>query len=285
VRCAASARNWRSAGGSATAAGIDVRARLSEFFRMPRPWLSKLKPTSREAVVALLEDLRGNVAIVDLAREAGFSRFAVSRWLKGVAEPRLPDFLRLVEATSLRVLDFVAAFADPSSMPSVAAAWVERQAAREAAFARPWSHAVLRALELSSYQVLPQHQPGFLAERLGITPEEELACLQVLSRARQIHKRDRRWSVRPGVALDLRSETARLAELKAFWIDVARERLMSGAPGAFGFNLFACSEADLQALREMYLAFFQQMQARIARSSPSECVGLFSTQLLQLSRP
>src|SRR4029077_8247337 len=111
---------------------------------------------------------------VDLAREAGFSRFAVSRWLKGVAEPRLPDFLRLVEATSLRVLDFVAAFADPSSMPSVAAAWVERQAAREAAFARPWSHAVWRALELSSYQVLPQHQPGFLAERLGITPEEEL---------------------------------------------------------------------------------------------------------------
>lgn len=270
---------------AASRTGIDVRSKLSEFFRVPRPWLAKLKPASREAVIALLEDLRGNVAIVDLAREAGFSRFAVSRWLKGISEPRLPDFLRLVEASSLRVLDFVAAFTDPSAMPSVAAAWSERQAAREAAFARPWSHAVLRALELSSYEALPQHEPGFISERLGISVEEELACLQVLSRAKQIHKRDRKWSLRPGVAIDLRSEAGRVTELKAFWIDVARERLRSGAEGSFGFNLFACSEADLQALREMYLAFFQQMQARIARSTPSECVGLFSTQLLQLSRP
>jgi transcriptional regulator with XRE-family HTH domain len=276
---------WPTAAGTLQAAartGIDVRSRLDVFFQVPRPWLSQVKPSSRAGIVALLNDLRGNVAIVDLAREAGFSRFSVSRWLKGISEPRLPDFLRLVEAASLRVLDFVAAFADPAQLPSVAAIWTERQAAREAAFARPWSHAVLRALELTSYRALPQHQAGFMAARLGITPEEESACLQVLARARQIHKRERKWSVRSGVATDLRAETVRLRELKRFWLDVAQDRLTAGADGTFGFNLFACSEADLVVLREMYLAFFQQMQARIARSEPSECVALYSTQLLRL---
>jgi hypothetical protein len=45
---------------------------------------------------------------------------------------------------------------------------------------------------------------------------------------------------------------------------------------------FMLTHADLVVLREMYLAFFQQMQARIARSEPSECVALYSTQLLRL---
>jgi transcriptional regulator with XRE-family HTH domain len=279
---------WPTAAGTLQAAsrtGIDVRGSLSEFFRLPRPWLSQVKPTSRAAVVALLEDLRGNVAIVDLAREAGFSRFSVSRWLKGVAEPRLPDFLRLVEAASLRVLDFVAAFVDPSTLPSVAPLWRERLAARDAAFTRPWSHAVLRALELEPYRALPRHTPGFIAERLGISEEEERACLELLAQSRQIHRRERKWTVRPSITVDLRAETTRLRELKSFWIDVARERLLAGSDGSFGFNLFACSEADLVALRELYLAFFQDMQARIARSEPSECVALFSTQLLRLSKP
>ena len=34
----------------------------------------------------------------------------------------------------------------------------------------------------------------------------------------------------------------------------------------------------------LYLDFFQQMQALIARSEPSECVALFSTQLLPLTK-
>ena len=281
-------RCWPTAAGALQAAsrtGVDVRGKLTEFFRVERPWLSTTKPTTPAGVVALLNDLRGNVPIVDLAREGNFSRFSVSRWLKGTSEPRLPEFLRLIETASLRVLDFVAAFVDPASMPSIASAWRQRCAARDAAFTRPWAHAVLRALELSSYQALPRHEAGFVAQRLGITAEEEAACLQVLANAGQIHKRQRKWWQRSGVAIDLRAETERLRELKAFWLDVAQQRLLAGADGSFGFNLFACSEADLVALREMYLAFFQEVQARIARSEPSECVALYSTQLFRLSAP
>jgi len=281
-------RCWPTAAGMlqvASKTGIDVRAKLAAFFLVPRPWLSEVKPASRAGVVALLADLRGSVAIVDLAREAGFSRFSVSRWLQGVSEPRLPDFLRLIEAASLRVLDFVAAFVDPTLLPSIAAQWAELEAAREAAFARPWSHAVLRALELEAYRQQPRHEPGFIAARLGIAEAEERACLQVLARAHQIRRKARKWTVRDGAAVDLRAETARVRDLKAFWFSVARSRLEAGADGTFGFNLFAASEADLIALRELYLGFFQQIQARIAQSEPSECVALFGAQLLRLDAP
>jgi hypothetical protein len=77
---------------------------------------------------------------------------------------------------------------------------------------------------------------------------------------------------------------ARLRQLKAFWLDVAKERLEADHEGTFGFNLFACSAEDLVALRELYLTYFQQMQSLIACSRPSECVALFSTQIVRLDR-
>lgn len=279
-------RCWPTAAGVlriAARAGVNLRTSLDSFLRVPSPWLDQIDLASPSAVVSLLEDLRGKVAIVDVAREAGFSRFSVSRWLKGLAEPKLPQFLHLIDVLSLRLLDFLAAFVDPRQMPSVASAWSRRQAAREAAFARPWSHAVLRALELASYQALPAHEPDWIARSLGISGAEERRCLELLEQAGQIRSLDGRWSIAGDLAIDLRSEPEGLVALKAFWLKVARTRLQAGASGTFGFNLFAASEADLVALRELHVAYFQQMQARIARSEPSECVALFSTQLVRLA--
>ena len=53
---------------------------------------------------------------------------------------------------SLRLIDFIVAFTEPTKLPSLALAWQRRTAARDAAFERPWSHAVLHALELLEYQ-------------------------------------------------------------------------------------------------------------------------------------
>ncbi|MEO8179779.1 MAG: hypothetical protein ABI895_13170 [Deltaproteobacteria bacterium] len=129
----------------------------------------------------LLEDLRGRTSIGDVAERAGRSRFAVARWLKGEAEPRLPDFLRMIEATSLRALDFVASFVDPEQLPSVAASWKKLEAGRRAAFELPWSHAVLRVIELESYRSQPRHRPGAIASELGMTFEEESQCIEALT--------------------------------------------------------------------------------------------------------
>jgi hypothetical protein len=84
------------------------------FFRLPASAQGMQALKTAHGVAAALDSLRGAAATVDLARSAERSRFAVARWLKGEAEPRLPDFLRLIEASSLRLLDFLAGIIEPS---------------------------------------------------------------------------------------------------------------------------------------------------------------------------
>ena len=134
----------------------------------------------------LLDDLRGEATVVALAAGVGRTRFAVARWLRGKAQPRLPDFLRLIEATSLRALDFIACLVDPSALPSVAEPYRNLEATRRAAYDAPWSQAFLRGLELADYRALPTHQPGWLAARLQLSRHEEDSCLALLQQAGQI---------------------------------------------------------------------------------------------------
>src|SRR5688572_16704514 len=67
--------------------GRDVRAALARFYRAPPDWLADVDLGSAAGVARLLTDLRGSTPIGDLAALCGRDRFAVSRWLKGQAEP------------------------------------------------------------------------------------------------------------------------------------------------------------------------------------------------------
>ena len=261
---------------------VDVRSNLRAFFRSAHPWLDEVKLGSRAGVTSVLGQLRGGVSIVDLSRELGVSRFRVARWLKGDSEPKLPEFLALVDVLSMRLPEFVAVWVAPEQLPCLGGELSRLRAARDAAFERPWSHAVLRALELSEYRALPSHQPGFLAARLGLSPEEETLSLSLLERAGQVRRARGRYEPTRIEAIDLRSEVDRLRQLKAFWLDVAKQRLTQGHEGVFGFNLFAVSAHDLAQIRELYLKFYQEVSALIARSDTSECVALWCAQLVRL---
>ena len=74
---------------------VALRPALAGFYVRAPAWLSSAKRVSSPAAVAtFLRDQRGRTPIVELAAATKLSRFALSRWLKGDAEPRLPDFLR-----------------------------------------------------------------------------------------------------------------------------------------------------------------------------------------------
>ncbi len=280
-----SRRRWPTASKTLWAAGrvgIDVRAALGRFFRAPPSWLGHIEPSSPEAVSLLLEDLRGNASIGDLAERAGRSRFAVGRWLRGDAEPRLPDFLRMIEAASLRMLDFIAALVDPNRLPSARQPWARLVAARRAAYEMPWSHAVLRALELEDYSRLEEHRPGWIAERVGMPASEESGALEILARAGQIRKESGRWLVDEVRTVDTSSEPERDRELKSFWSSVASARVRAGSTGLFSYNLFTVSESDLARLRELHLAYFRALRGIVANSEPPERVVLANVQLFGL---
>jgi hypothetical protein len=263
--------------------GTDVKSALADFYRTSPAWFAEVELASPAGVARLLDDLRGRTSIVDLSLAVGRSRFAVARWLSGAAEPKLPEFLRLVDKSSLRLLEFVAAFTDPSRLPSVARAWQEHEAARRAAYDVPWTQAVLRALELSDYTKLDSHRPGWISERIGISLEEEQRCLDILLRTGQVFADERgRLCLREVMALDTRRDLAAEMRVKRWWTELALARLSGGTEGVFSYNVFAVSEADLRRIQDLYRAYFRQVRSIIAQSEPSERVVLATLQLLSL---
>lgn len=264
--------------------GRKLEPALAAFYRARSGVSVKTDLASARGVAAFLDDLRGQIAVVDLARAAKRSRFAVARWLKGEAEPRLPDFLRLVECASLRLLDFIACFIDPSTLPSIAKPWRELETARRAAYEMPWSHAVLRVIELSAYRKLRAHEPGFIAERLRISRDEEERCVALLLETGQVKKRGKRLIPGAALTVDTRGDAARSRQAKVFWTSVALERIEAGAEGTFSYNLFSVSRADLERIRELHRAYFRELRRIVAASEPAECIALANVHLLELGQ-
>ena len=261
-----------------------ARAALAEFMKRAPGWLAARDPFAPAGIAALLRELRGKTPIGVLAARTGLNRYSIGRWLKGTAQPKLPELLCLVEAASLRLLDFVATLVDPSKIPALAGAWHKLQRAREVAYEAPWSHAVLRALELDAYrQVSAGAASALLARQLGLTPAEVERGLHALSESGQIRRVRGKWQVERVIAVDTGAEPVRARALKHAWTQVAAERLGRGVPGHYGYSVFAISRKDLGALQELHLQYVRAMQSLIAESDPAECVALYCTQLVDLS--
>jgi hypothetical protein len=262
--------------------GIDLQAALRRFFKTPPAWLDDTDLASPSGVAQLLENLRGRTSVMDLARATGKSRFALARWLRGDSEPRLPDFLLLVDKLSLRLLDWIACLIDPATLPSLERAWRELEAGRRSAYDLPWTQAVLRTLELTDYRALGKHRPGWIAERIGISSDEERECLELLAQTGQIALRRGRWELREVTAVDTRPDAEAEHRVKQWWSRLALERLGNLESGLLSYNVFAVSESDLARIRELQIAYFRQMRGIIAQSTPSERVVLASLSLVAL---
>lgn len=89
-----------------------------------------------------------------------------------------------------RLVEFITLFVPPETLPSLRPLAGELSAQRRVAYELPWSHAVLRALELRSYRAGPKHVPGVIAAAIGVDVGGVLYSLctransNVLARAR-----------------------------------------------------------------------------------------------------
>lgn len=284
------AYTWESGRGFPTAAqalwvarkvGVDLEAALQRFYVVAPPWLEQTDVATAEGVAALLRDLRGKTTLVELARSSDKTRFAISRWLKAESEPRLNEFFQLVECSSLRLVDWIEALVDPEQMPSIRGRWQSMVVARRLAYDAPWTQAVLRALELEEYRRLSQPAPGWIARRIGIDIAEEQRSLELLARAGQIRKAGQRWELVEAMALDVRKDPEAAARLRGFWGHVAAARTEQGLRGTM-YTLCGVSARDLERLRELQKAYFNQVRTIIAQSQPVERVVLSLVQMLDL---
>lgn len=263
--------------------GLDLRAALERFYgHETRQWLEEHERLSTvEATAAFLRDLKGRTPTTELARQAGLSRYAVTRWLSGQTQPRLPDFFTLMEAASLRLVDFMTSFVPPEAIPAVMPMWRRLEARRAGAGQFPWTQAVLRTLEVAEYLTLRRHEEGWISRRLGIPLEEEVRCIEHLLLTGQIEAVRGRYRAVP-LAVDTRRSPGIGQALKAHWAKVGVERIEAGAPGQFSYNVFTCSAADFEKIREAHLAYYRTLRQIVAASSPDEHVVVANVQLFQL---
>lgn len=276
--------------GARAPAASDLLQLLSVSGRPPQPLLSRFAvcrgASPRALVTSFLNGLLRDRSHAELGRALGVNRNTVARWLAGETEPRLPQLLAFVAATTQRLLDFLSALVDPARLPSVAPAIRDLEQQRSLAYTRPWSHAVLRVLELEQYRALPRHVPGFIAERLGISLEEEQACLAALGRVKQIRRRGGRYRVARVLSVDTRDDPAGNLALKRHWFGVARgelERRGLGPEALASYNLFAISEADLVRVRQAHLDYYERVRAIVADSKRPTRVVLTTIGLLPLA--
>ncbi|MET0287586.1 MAG: DUF4423 domain-containing protein [Polyangiales bacterium] len=283
-------QRWESGRSWPTAADY---LRLHARFRRPaRSWIEGYfhtrpswapdEPCSPQAVAAFLRALRGKAPLLRIAELAERNRYSVARWLDGGTEPRLPDFLRIVQACSRRLIDLVAALEDPDDIPSLRDRWQHQQLARKAAYELPWSHAVLRGLELVDCPRERQAQVVFLARKLGIERERVTEALEVLLATRQIRRVRSGFVPRVVESIDVGADPERAHALRVAWTDTALQRLQRKKPGKFVWTVFAVSREDLARIHQLHLAYIRAMQEVFASSRSNDCVGLYCAQLLDL---
>lgn len=274
--------------------------RSSEFLRLlqavnksPLQVLNQFAPcrggTLRAVVSSFLVGLARDRAHSELARGLSVNRNTVARWLSGATEPRLPELLAFIELTTHRLLDFVAEVVDPAAVPSISAAHRDLIRQRELAYGKPWTHAILRALELATYGALELGDAEFIAMQTGVGVEEAQECLSALLESKQIRRHNGRLRLARVLAVDTREDPAKNLALKRHWFSVANERLQHDgidANGLASYNLFAISEVDFERVRLAHLDYYERLRAIVAESTTNPTrVVLATISLTPLARP
>ncbi len=265
-------RRWPTAAivfRAAERVNVDVIGGLHRFYRVDAAFLDALDLSTSEGVAALLEDSRRDLPFSEVAARTGASRFQVSRWFHGISEPRLPDLLRLIDATTQRLLDFVAIFVDPASLPAVAEDWARLEASRTLFWRLPHAQLVLLALELQPYRDLPAHDEAWLADRLGLEVYEVVGAVERLLATAQIRWDDKHLAPDRVQTVDTRRHPEAGAALKRWWAKRAVDRLDTDGT-SWSYNAFTVSEADHERIVELYRSTYRQMRAIVASSEPAE---------------
>lgn len=266
--------------------GIDVEAAFGRFHALPAPG------ESSEAIAMWLDRLRGSLPVLELAERTGRSRFAVSRWLKGQAQPRLPDFLRLVDAITGRLPSLVAELVPIEQVPALLPRARTADAARRLAFELPWTEAVLRLLEVAA-TVGTASEGGSaertvrdMAARLGVEPDLVHRALSELEHAAVIERREGKYSVAGNLTVDTASDPTAVRDHMAHWSRVAFDHF--GQPGAknlFAYNVVSLSAEDLSRVRELLRDTYREVRAIVAASEPTETAALLNLQLVEFIAP
>jgi DNA-binding phage protein len=253
------------------------------------PALSAFNPKASAALgdsthpdlASWLVALKGTQQVSAIAEHSGLSRFSVGRILAGRTEPRLPQFLALVDALTARLEDLVEAWVGVAHVPELQARHARSRAAREAMFQRPLCLAVMCLLDTRALDAPVERQRARLSRTLDIDLPQVNACLDTLEGGGVIRLEGDRYALSGALTIDAHSTREQERAARSFWTGIGHER--SKAPGpkdVCSYNVFSISRADFARLEQLQREFYRGARALVAASEPTDVAGLLLVQLL-----
>jgi len=256
----------------AEACRLPVREAFTEFHALAPP-----ECTSEGWQLApWLKALQGGITQQELAARCACSRFAVRRWLNGEAQPKLPEFLRLLDAMTGRCFDWVALLVPIEGVPSLLPRHQQAQAAKRLAFEHPWTEALLRLLETDRHVRGELNAQG-LADALGLPLQELQQLLDQLEAAGVIAPASGYYHVVGTLSVDTRSAPEGLRKLQAHWERATVARLEDGRASSadwYAYNQISISSKDLDAVQERLKQAYADIRAIVTNSEPTQEAAL-----------
>jgi transcriptional regulator with XRE-family HTH domain len=242
--------------------GVDVVAALERF----APGVPLQGRAESYELGPWMRGLLGQTRVSELARRMGRSRPTVSRWLGGVAHPRLHEFMEFVDATTGRLPDWVAELVPIEQVPSLVPRFRVTQAARRLAFERPWT----------------EHDAGWISRVLGLPRDEVTSCLEQLLAAEVIRVESDKYTEARPLSVDTRGGRSALRAVKAHWANVAMGRALEPKPDDFfAYNLCSASRQDMARIQDVLQSAFREIRTIVAASGAPEEVALVNLHLVR----
>jgi transcriptional regulator with XRE-family HTH domain len=248
---------------AATRVGIDVERALREFTSPFAPGAVFDNRITKRSTTELVRAVRQGDALPDLARRAGVSRGALARWVAGTSEPRLPELLRLIDATCRQPLLFISHFVDPSTLPSARVEWERLTSQWNLLAEMPIGLAIMSALKLKGYVSRRLHDEILLARLVGIDVRELRAALAALSKVGLVANDEGRFVTVPVRPLLIPSSSQVKETLRRYY--------GTAGVGAIGRNaetltisfVLPLDEDALRSLRDRTVQFVRKEVERI----------------------
>ena len=261
--------------------GIDVNAAVDRLlYDLPRV------EASDESVAALMQALRGDIAIGTVAERVECSRFTVGRWLSGQSRPRLHEFLAFLEATTGRAVDWVSALVPGENLPAARALVATKKALQKLTEREPFASAILHLLDTSPYRSLRHHRRGWIARRLGISVELEDRVLAAFEDAGVIERVDGKLRARHVYRIYGDSSEEGRRRKKKHWSNLAARRIDDPGPrDYFSYAVVTVSSEQLENIRAHLSRTLRATLADVANQESTDCVAVLNLQLIELSGP
>lgn len=264
---------------AADLAGCDVEAAFAAFDRSTARYLGE---ADDQGVADWLSSWRGERTLHEVAERCDRSRYAVGRWLSGSTRPRVPDFLRLVQALTGRVTDLVRELVDADRVPALTPLRARSEALRRLQEEVPWAGALLMLLQSTPYQDLPGHRQGWLARRLGIPVEEEQRSLQLLEAAGAVSWDGSRYRAKDQVDLHAHRDDDGLDHWHAL---TARRMAAPGDEDRFSGMVFLTDDEGYAKVQEAVRKTLQAVGTPVQPGTAAgNRVGLLQVAVVDLTR-